>query len=68
MCFESQVFVFSHLNSGATSVVYRCRQKGTQKPYAVKLLKKTVSMRERQREGDIPVLSVSHDSNVFMFE
>ncbi|XP_039221257.1 calcium/calmodulin-dependent protein kinase type IV isoform X5 [Crotalus tigris] len=26
---------------GATSIVYRCRQKGTQKPFAVKILKKT---------------------------
>ncbi|XP_054842071.1 calcium/calmodulin-dependent protein kinase type IV [Eublepharis macularius] len=31
----------SELGRGATSVVYRCRQKGTQKPYAVKILKKT---------------------------
>uniref|UniRef100_A0A8C9G359 Protein kinase domain-containing protein n=1 Tax=Pavo cristatus TaxID=9049 RepID=A0A8C9G359_PAVCR len=28
---------------GATSIVYRCRQKGTQKHYAIKKLKKTVS-------------------------
>lgn len=28
---------------GATSVVYRCEEKQTQKPYAVKVLKKTVS-------------------------
>ncbi|KAG9353653.1 hypothetical protein JZ751_011775 [Albula glossodonta] len=32
----------SELGRGATSVVFRCRQKGTQKPYAVKMLKKTV--------------------------
>ncbi|XP_048359918.1 calcium/calmodulin-dependent protein kinase type IV isoform X1 [Sphaerodactylus townsendi] len=31
----------SELGRGATSIVYRCRQKGTQKPYAVKILKKT---------------------------
>lgn len=29
---------------GATSIVYRCKQKGTQKPYALKVLKKTVSL------------------------
>ncbi|MXQ87830.1 hypothetical protein E5288_WYG015373 [Bos mutus] len=27
---------------GATSIVYRCKQKGTQKPYALKVLKKTI--------------------------
>ncbi|XP_021235978.1 calcium/calmodulin-dependent protein kinase type IV isoform X2 [Numida meleagris] len=31
----------SELGRGATSIVYRCRQKGTQKPYAIKKLKKT---------------------------
>uniref|UniRef100_A0A8B9JZA4 Protein kinase domain-containing protein n=1 Tax=Astyanax mexicanus TaxID=7994 RepID=A0A8B9JZA4_ASTMX len=31
---------------GATSVVFRCRQKGTQKPYAVKMLKKTIKLKE----------------------
>ncbi|XP_058847692.1 calcium/calmodulin-dependent protein kinase type IV-like isoform X1 [Acipenser ruthenus] len=31
----------SELGRGATSVVFRCRQKGTQRPYAVKMLKKT---------------------------
>ncbi|XP_062411160.1 calcium/calmodulin-dependent protein kinase type IV isoform X2 [Sardina pilchardus] len=36
----------SELGRGATSVVYRCRQKGTQKPYAVKLLKKTIKLKE----------------------
>lgn len=35
---------FSPASRGATSVVFRCRQKGTQKPYAVKKLKKTVSL------------------------
>ncbi|XP_060617873.2 calcium/calmodulin-dependent protein kinase type IV isoform X1 [Anolis sagrei] len=31
----------SELGRGATSIVYRCRQKGTQKPFAVKILNKT---------------------------
>ncbi|XP_032297101.1 calcium/calmodulin-dependent protein kinase type IV isoform X3 [Coturnix japonica] len=31
----------SELGRGATSIVYRCRQKGTQKQYAIKKLKKT---------------------------
>uniref|UniRef100_A0ABM5FT32 Calcium/calmodulin-dependent protein kinase type IV isoform X1 n=1 Tax=Pogona vitticeps TaxID=103695 RepID=A0ABM5FT32_9SAUR len=30
----------SELGRGATSIVYRCRQKGTQKPFAVKILNK----------------------------
>uniref|UniRef100_A0A452UN17 Calcium/calmodulin dependent protein kinase IV n=1 Tax=Ursus maritimus TaxID=29073 RepID=A0A452UN17_URSMA len=34
--------VESELGRGATSIVYRCKQKGTQKPYALKVLKKTV--------------------------
>ncbi|XP_070318795.1 calcium/calmodulin-dependent protein kinase type IV isoform X2 [Odocoileus virginianus] len=33
--------VESELGRGATSIVYRCKQKGTQKPYALKVLKKT---------------------------
>uniref|UniRef100_A0A3B4VDB9 Protein kinase domain-containing protein n=1 Tax=Seriola dumerili TaxID=41447 RepID=A0A3B4VDB9_SERDU len=33
----------SELGRGATSIVYRCEEKQTQKPYAVKVLKKTVS-------------------------
>ncbi|XP_071996681.1 calcium/calmodulin-dependent protein kinase type IV isoform X2 [Engystomops pustulosus] len=36
----------SELGRGATSVVYRCRQKGTQKPFAVKMLKKTIKLKE----------------------
>uniref|UniRef100_A0AAQ5YLR4 Protein kinase domain-containing protein n=1 Tax=Amphiprion ocellaris TaxID=80972 RepID=A0AAQ5YLR4_AMPOC len=33
----------AELGRGATSIVYRCEEKQTQKPYAVKVLKKTVS-------------------------
>lgn len=29
---------------GATSIVYRCEEKQTQKPFALKVLKKTVSV------------------------
>uniref|UniRef100_A0A8C2FWG3 Protein kinase domain-containing protein n=1 Tax=Cyprinus carpio TaxID=7962 RepID=A0A8C2FWG3_CYPCA len=36
----------SELGRGATSVVFRCRQKGTQKHYAVKMLKKTIKLKE----------------------
>lgn len=40
----------SELGRGATSIVYRCRQKGTQKPYAVKILKKTELLAEELSE------------------
>ncbi|MEQ2233836.1 hypothetical protein ILYODFUR_025889 [Ilyodon furcidens] len=33
----------SELGRGATSIVYRCEEKQTQKPFAVKVLKKTVT-------------------------
>ncbi|GCB66397.1 hypothetical protein scyTo_0007872 [Scyliorhinus torazame] len=36
--------VEAELGRGATSVVYQCRQKGTEKPFAVKVLDKTVSL------------------------
>uniref|UniRef100_A0A8I5NWE0 Calcium/calmodulin dependent protein kinase IV n=2 Tax=Cercopithecinae TaxID=9528 RepID=A0A8I5NWE0_PAPAN len=38
--------VESELGRGATSIVYRCKQKGTQKPYALKVLKKTIKLKE----------------------
>lgn len=38
------VFLSLSPSRGATSIVYRCKQKGTQKPYALKVLKKTVSL------------------------
>lgn len=42
---KHNVFFLSFSPSrGATSIVYRCKQKGTQKPYALKVLKKTVSL------------------------
>lgn len=44
-CLEHNIFFLSFSPSrGATSIVYRCKQKGTQKPYALKVLKKTVSL------------------------
>lgn len=44
-CPEHNIFFLSFSPSrGATSIVYRCKQKGTQKPYALKVLKKTVSL------------------------
>lgn len=44
-CPKHNIFFLSFSPSrGATSIVYRCKQKGTQKPYALKVLKKTVSL------------------------
>lgn len=36
-------FSYAFFSRGATSVVYRCEEKQTEKPYAAKVLKKTVS-------------------------
>ncbi|XP_048384311.1 calcium/calmodulin-dependent protein kinase type IV-like isoform X3 [Stegostoma tigrinum] len=38
---EDYYEIETELGRGATSVVYQCRQKGTEKPFAVKVLKKT---------------------------
>uniref|UniRef100_A0A2K5W3H6 Calcium/calmodulin dependent protein kinase IV n=1 Tax=Macaca fascicularis TaxID=9541 RepID=A0A2K5W3H6_MACFA len=43
--------VESELGRGATSIVYRCKQKGTQKPYALKVLKKTTESRPVAQAG-----------------
>ncbi|NWI22662.1 KCC4 kinase, partial [Sula dactylatra] len=48
---------------GATSIVYRCRQKGTQKPYAVKMLKKTVDKKIVRTEIGV-LLRLSHPNIV----
>ncbi|KAG9487944.1 hypothetical protein GDO78_007642 [Eleutherodactylus coqui] len=53
----------SELGRGATSVVYRCRQKGTQKPYAVKMLKKTVDKKIVRTEIGV-LLRLSHPNIV----
>ncbi|XP_069043216.1 calcium/calmodulin-dependent protein kinase type IV isoform X1 [Lepisosteus oculatus] len=52
---------------GATSVVYRCRQKGTQKPYAVKMLKKTVDKKIVRTEIGV-LLRLSHPNIIKLKE
>ncbi|KAG8452997.1 hypothetical protein GDO86_004707, partial [Hymenochirus boettgeri] len=52
---------------GATSVVYRCRQKGTQRPYAVKMLKKTVDKKIVRTEIGV-LLRLSHPNIIKLKE
>ncbi|XP_030049331.1 calcium/calmodulin-dependent protein kinase type IV isoform X2 [Microcaecilia unicolor] len=52
---------------GATSVVYRYRQKGTQKPYAVKMLKKTVDKKIVRTEIGV-LLRLSHPNIIKLLE
>uniref|UniRef100_A0A5F9C0Q2 Protein kinase domain-containing protein n=1 Tax=Oryctolagus cuniculus TaxID=9986 RepID=A0A5F9C0Q2_RABIT len=51
---------------GATSIVYRCKQKGTQKPYALKVLKKTVDKKIVRTEIGV-LLRLSHPNIVSGF-
>uniref|UniRef100_A0A6I8RLH9 Calcium/calmodulin-dependent protein kinase IV n=2 Tax=Pipidae TaxID=8352 RepID=A0A6I8RLH9_XENTR len=57
----------SELGRGATSVVYRCRQKGTQRPYAVKMLKKTVDKKIVRTEIGV-LLRLSHPNIIKLKE
>uniref|UniRef100_A0A6Q2Y5M8 Calcium/calmodulin-dependent protein kinase type IV n=1 Tax=Esox lucius TaxID=8010 RepID=A0A6Q2Y5M8_ESOLU len=52
---------------GATSVVCRCRQKGTQKPYAVKTLKKTVDKKIVRTEIGV-LVRLSHPNIIKLKE
>ncbi|OCT98542.1 calcium/calmodulin-dependent protein kinase type IV isoform X1 [Xenopus laevis] len=57
----------SELGRGATSVVYRYRQKGTQRPYAVKMLKKTVDKKIVRTEIGV-LLRLSHPNIIKLKE
>ncbi|XP_013982116.1 calcium/calmodulin-dependent protein kinase type IV [Salmo salar] len=57
----------SELGRGATSVVCRCRQKGTQKPFAVKTLKKTVDKKIVRTEIGV-LLRLSHPNIIKLKE
>uniref|UniRef100_A0A8C1LKH0 Calcium/calmodulin-dependent protein kinase type IV n=1 Tax=Cyprinus carpio TaxID=7962 RepID=A0A8C1LKH0_CYPCA len=57
----------SELGRGATSVVFRCRQKGTQKHYAVKMLKKTVDKKIVRTEIGV-LLRLSHPNIIKLKE
>ncbi|XP_016396577.1 calcium/calmodulin-dependent protein kinase type IV-like [Sinocyclocheilus rhinocerous] len=57
----------SELGRGATSVVFRCRQKGTQKHYAAKMLKKTVDKKIVRTEIGV-LLRLSHPNIIKLKE
>ncbi|XP_042310850.1 calcium/calmodulin-dependent protein kinase type IV [Sceloporus undulatus] len=57
----------AELGRGATSVVYRCRQKGTQKPFAVKILNKTVDKKIVRTEIGV-LLRLSHPNIIKLKE
>ncbi|XP_027783541.2 calcium/calmodulin-dependent protein kinase type IV [Marmota flaviventris] len=59
--------VESELGRGATSIVYRCKQKGTQKPYALKVLKKTVDKKIVRTEIGV-LLRLSHPNIIKLKE
>ncbi|MED6271767.1 hypothetical protein CHARACLAT_023694, partial [Characodon lateralis] len=53
----------SELGRGATSIVYRCEEKQTQKPFAVKVLKKTIDKKIVRTEIGV-LLRLSHPNIV----
>ncbi|XP_078070796.1 calcium/calmodulin-dependent protein kinase type IV [Mustelus asterias] len=57
----------SELGRGATSVVYQCKQKGTAKPYAVKVLNKTVDKKIVRTEIGV-LLRLSHPNIIRLKE
>ncbi|XP_074060572.1 calcium/calmodulin-dependent protein kinase type IV [Macrotis lagotis] len=59
--------VETELGRGATSVVYRCVQKGTQKPFALKVLKKTVDKKIVRTEIGV-LLRLSHPNIIKLKE
>ncbi|XP_062925223.1 calcium/calmodulin-dependent protein kinase type IV isoform X2 [Mobula hypostoma] len=59
--------VEAELGRGATSVVFQCRQKGTEKSYAVKMLKKTIDKKIVRTEIGI-LLRLSHPNIIRLNE
>ncbi|CAG5862630.1 unnamed protein product [Menidia menidia] len=57
----------SELGRGATSVVYRCEEQQTQKPYAVKVLKKTIDKKIVRTEIGV-LLRLSHPNIIQLKE
>ncbi|XP_003504254.1 calcium/calmodulin-dependent protein kinase type IV isoform X1 [Cricetulus griseus] len=70
MNFSNQMWTgnfLERLDWGATSIVYRCKQKGTQKPYALKVLKKTVDKKIVRTEIGV-LLRLSHPNIIKLKE
>uniref|UniRef100_A0A3P8NHJ3 Calcium/calmodulin-dependent protein kinase type IV n=1 Tax=Astatotilapia calliptera TaxID=8154 RepID=A0A3P8NHJ3_ASTCA len=63
--FRFNCFVFP--SRGATSIVYRCEEKQTQKPYAVKVLKKTIDKKIVRTEIGV-LLRLSHPNIIQLKE
>lgn len=57
----------SELGRGATSIVYRCEEKQTQKPYAIKVLKKTIDKKIVRTEIGV-LLRLSHPNIIQLKE
>ncbi|KAM4574679.1 calcium/calmodulin-dependent protein kinase type IV [Fundulus diaphanus] len=57
----------SELGRGATSIVYRCEEKQTQKPFAVKVLKKTIDKKIVRTEIGV-LLRLSHPNIIQLKE
>ncbi|KAM8875645.1 calcium/calmodulin-dependent protein kinase type IV [Spinachia spinachia] len=57
----------SELGRGATSIVYRCEEKQTQKPYALKVLKKTIDKKIVRTEIGV-LLRLSHPNIIQLKE
>ncbi|XP_042273856.1 calcium/calmodulin-dependent protein kinase type IV [Thunnus thynnus] len=57
----------TELGRGATSIVYRCEEKQTQKPYAVKVLKKTIDKKIVRTEIGV-LLRLSHPNIIQLKE
>lgn len=55
------------LGSGATSTVFRCEEKGTQKPYAAKTIKKTIDKKIVRTEIGV-LLRLSHPNIIKLKE
>ncbi|XP_076028046.1 calcium/calmodulin-dependent protein kinase type IV [Genypterus blacodes] len=57
----------SELGRGATSIVYRCEEKQSQKPYAIKVLKKTIDKKIVRTEIGV-LLRLSHPNIIQLKE
>uniref|UniRef100_A0A4W3GUT8 Calcium/calmodulin-dependent protein kinase type IV n=1 Tax=Callorhinchus milii TaxID=7868 RepID=A0A4W3GUT8_CALMI len=65
--YEDYYTVGQELGRGATSVVYRCQEKQTQKPYAAKILQKTIDKKIVRTEIGV-LLRLSHPNIIKLKE
>ncbi|KAL4227967.1 Calcium/calmodulin-dependent protein kinase type IV [Mactra antiquata] len=65
--FEDTYTIGKELGSGATSKVYKCVHKGTQQPWAVKIINKKVDRKVVRTEIGI-LLNIHHDNVIRMKE